>query len=79
MLLQTKGCARIMNVIVPKQKRWTGERLDGLEQKVDDGFAQVDKRFEKVDGRFDRLDRKIDGLGYLLLTVALGYFVTHAL
>ena len=79
MLMQTKGCARIMTVVAPKQKRWTGERLDGLEQKVDDGFAQVDARFEKVDERFDRLDRKIDGLGYLLLTVALGYIATHAL
>jgi tetrahydromethanopterin S-methyltransferase subunit G len=79
MLMQTKGCARIMNVVAPKQKRWTGSRLDDLETKVGDGFAQVDKQFEKVDARFDRLDRKIDGLGYLLLTVALGYIATHAL
>jgi hypothetical protein len=46
---------------------------------VNGRFEKVDKQFDKVDGRFDRLDKKIDGLGYLLLTVALGYIATHAL
>ncbi len=57
--MQTKGCAKIMAVDAPK-KIWTGERLDGLEQKVDKGFAQVDKQFEKVDARFEKVEGKIE-------------------
>jgi tetrahydromethanopterin S-methyltransferase subunit G len=74
-----------MTVDAPK-KRWTGDRLDGLEQKVDDGFAQVDARFEKVDkqfekveARFSHLDKKIDRLTYCLLVAAIGYVATHGL
>jgi len=59
LLLQTKGCARIVNVAAPK-KRWTGDRLEGLEKKVDDGFAHVDKQFEKVDQRFETVEGKIE-------------------
>jgi tetrahydromethanopterin S-methyltransferase subunit G len=59
------------------------ERFEKVEGKIEGGIKELrgetNARFEKVDGRFDRLDRKIDGLGYLLLTVALGYFATHAL
>jgi len=48
-----------MNVTAPR-KIWTGDRLDGLEKKVDDGFAQIDERFEKVDERFEKLEGKVD-------------------
>jgi tetrahydromethanopterin S-methyltransferase subunit G len=57
--MQTKGCARIMNVAAPK-RIWTGDRLDGLEKKVDKGFAQVDEQFEKVDARFEKVEGKIE-------------------
>ncbi len=77
-MMQTKGFARIMTVDAPK-KIWTGDRLDGLEQKVDKGFAQVDKQFEKVDARFSHLDKKIDRLTYCLLVAAIGYVATHGL
>jgi hypothetical protein len=55
-----------MNVDAPR-KRWTGDRLDGLDEKVGDGFAQVDKgfeevaeRFEKVDARFEKVDARFE-------------------
>jgi tetrahydromethanopterin S-methyltransferase subunit G len=48
-----------MDVVAPK-KRWTGDRLDGLEKKVDEGFAQVGKRFEKVDEQFEEVDKRFD-------------------
>ena len=76
--MQTKSCARFMTVDAPK-KRWTGDRLDGLERKVDDGFAQIDKQFEKVEARFSHLDKKIDRLTYCLLVAAIGYIATHGL
>lgn len=51
--------------MVPREK-WTDERLDDLNKKVDDGFARLDgdikdlrremnARFEKVDSRLDKL------------------------
>lgn len=59
------------------------DRLDDLNTKVDDGFAQVDERFDKARGemneRFDHLDKKIDRLTYLLLAAAIGYIATHGL
>jgi len=74
MLLQTKGCARIMTVAPPK-RIWTGDRLDGLEKKVDDGFAQVDARFEKLEGkieaRFDSLDERFNHLIWGLFSAAV--------
>jgi hypothetical protein len=35
---------------------WNDDRLDELNERVKDGFAEVDKRFEKVDERFVRLE-----------------------
>ncbi|MDX6635535.1 MAG: hypothetical protein QOF06_1738 [Solirubrobacterales bacterium] len=52
--MQTKGCARIM-AVMPREK-WTDDRLDDLNTKVDGGFESVDKRFDKVDKRFDKVD-----------------------
>lgn len=49
MLLQTKGCARIMNVTTP-EKRWTDERLDDLKETVEDGFARVDADIRELRG-----------------------------
>jgi tetrahydromethanopterin S-methyltransferase subunit G len=48
--------------VAPSKKIWTGDRLDGLEKKVDDGFAQVDERFKQVDKRFEMVEGKIEGL-----------------
>jgi tetrahydromethanopterin S-methyltransferase subunit G len=76
--LQTKGCAKIMAVMMPREK-WTDDRLDDLNQKVDDGFKKVDGRFDKVDARFNHLDKKIDRLTYCLLVGAIGYIATHGL
>lgn len=54
-LLQTKGCARIMNVTTP-EKRWSDDRLDDLKETVEDGFARADT---KMDDGFARVDADI--------------------
>jgi tetrahydromethanopterin S-methyltransferase subunit G len=56
-----------MVVMTPREK-WTDERLDDLNNKVDDGFDAVDKRF-------DRLEARIDGQNRTLLA---GFFVVVA-
>jgi hypothetical protein len=37
--------------------RWTDERLDDLNAKVDDGFRRMDERFTGIDGRLDGMQR----------------------
>lgn len=66
--------------MMPREK-WTDERLDDLNKKVDNGFARVDAeirelrremnaRFEKVDERFEALNRNlIAGLLVIVATI----------
>jgi archaellum component FlaC len=37
---------------------WNDDRLDELNGRVKEGFAEVDKRFDKVDERFDKVDER---------------------
>jgi hypothetical protein len=63
-----------MVVMTPREK-WTDERLDDLNKKVDDGFARVDVRFNNLEARIDsrfqgleeRIDAKFDGLNRTLI------------
>ena len=47
---------------VAMRDKWTDERLDDLNKKVDDGFARVDARFASMDQRLIQIDARIDGL-----------------
>jgi predicted nuclease with TOPRIM domain len=38
---------------------WNNDRLDELNGRMKDGFAEVDKRFDKVDARFVRLEAEV--------------------
>lgn len=53
----------LMVVMVPREK-WTDERLDELNKKVDDGFADVRDEmragFTRVDGEIKGLRREMD-------------------
>jgi hypothetical protein len=52
-----------MAVMMTPREKWTDERLDDLNKKVDDGFARMDARFdameERFDGKFDALNRTL--------------------
>jgi archaellum component FlaC len=37
---------------------WNNDRLDELNGRMKEGFADVDKRFDKVDERFDKVDER---------------------
>ncbi len=68
--------------MMPREK-WTDERLDDLNKKVDDGFARLDKRIEGLDedikdlrremnARFDALQRnQIAGL-FVVVAAMIG-------
>lgn len=85
LLLQLKSYARIMVVMTPGEK-WTDERLDDLNAKVDRGFAETKAEmregFARVDGdirelrtemnaRFEKVDERFDALNRALLAFAV--------
>jgi hypothetical protein len=69
-----------MAVMMPREK-WTDERLDDLNKKVDEGFADVktemrgrfaglEARFDKIDERFDRMQQTLIA-GFAVMIAAL--------
>ncbi|HKF83373.1 MAG TPA: hypothetical protein VKB23_10490 [Solirubrobacterales bacterium] len=53
-----------MAVMMSPREKWTDERLDDLNQKVDLGFARMEARFERMEAR---MDVKFDGLTRTLI------------
>ena len=39
---------------------WNDDRLDVMNGRMKEGFANVDKRFEQVDKRFEQVDKRFD-------------------
>jgi hypothetical protein len=71
-----------MAVMAPREK-WTDERLDDLNKKVDDGFTRLDIRIDRLDDdikdllremntRFDSLNRTLIGGFFVLLAAIIG-------
>jgi flagellar capping protein FliD len=50
-----------MAVMMPREK-WTDERLDDLNAKVDKGFTRVEGEIKRLDGTIERLDKSINRL-----------------
>jgi hypothetical protein len=47
-----------MAVMMPREK-WTDERLDDLNKKVDDGFTRLDRRIDRLDEDIKDLRREM--------------------
>jgi len=47
---------------VAMRDRWTDERLDDLNAKVDDGFRRLDERLNHIDERFNHIDTRLDAM-----------------
>ena len=71
-----------MAVMMPREK-WTDERLDDLNKKVDEGFGRLDgdikdlrrdmnTRFDKVDARFDSLNRNLLASAVAVIVALIG-------
>jgi hypothetical protein len=59
--MQPKHYATIMAVMVPMpREKWTDERLDDLNKKVDDGFARLDRRIDRLDEDIKDLRREMN-------------------
>jgi hypothetical protein len=77
----------LMAVMMSPREKWTDERLDDLNVKVDqgfvevktemrEGFARMEARFEKIDGRFHDLNRILIGAGAVIIATLLGALLT---
>jgi hypothetical protein len=57
--------------------RWTDERLDDLNAKVDNGFRRMDERFTQIDARLDsefgRIHARFDSLAQTLVLCAITF------
>ncbi|HEU4707456.1 MAG TPA: hypothetical protein VFS64_09720 [Solirubrobacterales bacterium] len=71
-----------MAVMMPREK-WTDERLDDLNKKVDNGFARVDADIRELRGeikdlrgemnaRFDALNRNLIGFAVAIIAALIG-------
>ena len=71
LLLQTKSYARLMAVMMSPREKWTDERLDDLDRKVDKGFSEVGARFDRLETRMDaqfaNLNDRFDRMQYTLI------------
>lgn len=66
-------------MMTPREK-WTDERLDDLNNKVDLGFARMDARFEhleaRIDAKFDGLNRTLIGSAAAIIAALIGCSAT---
>ncbi|HVD39433.1 MAG TPA: hypothetical protein VNC16_00320 [Solirubrobacterales bacterium] len=69
-----------MAVMVPRETV-TEHRLDALEKKVDDGFAELKaemrSRFDGVDQRFDRMQNTLIGSAAVIVASLIGLIATQ--
>lgn len=78
-----------MAVMMSPRERWTDERIDDLNEKVDRRFADLKtemkqgfermevrfgERFDEVDRRFDEADKRFDGFDKRLVRLEDAYF-----
>ena len=59
-----------MAVMMSPREKWTDERLDDLNSKVDQGFGRMDARFAQMDERFDRMQHTLI-TGFVVIVAAI--------
>jgi hypothetical protein len=69
----------LMAVMMSPREKWTDERLDDLNEKVDKGFARMDRRFESLeahmDSRFESLEARFGALNRTLIAGAVAIVI----
>jgi hypothetical protein len=60
-----------MTVMTPREK-WTDERLDDLNKKVDRGFDDVKTELRALNGRFDALNRNLFVVAGAIIAALIG-------
>ena len=60
-----------MAVMMPREK-WTDERLDDLNKKVDNGFAEVKADLREIRGEIKELNRALYGATAVIIAALIG-------
>jgi flagellar capping protein FliD len=67
-----------MAVMMSPREKWTDERLDDLNEKVDEGFKKVDNRFDRLETRMDvqfaQMNDRFDRMQHTLVGAAAVIF-----
>lgn len=81
-----------MAVMMTPREKWTDERLDDLNGKVDQGFvdvkaemggrfdrveARMDAQFSQLNERFDRMQHTLIGAAAVIVAALLGLIATQ--
>ena len=70
-----------MAVMMTPREKWTDERLDDLNKKVDEGFTRMDTRFDRIearsDERFKEVNRRFDEVNARLGRLEDGFFALN--
>lgn len=61
--------------VIEMRDKWTDERLDDLNHKVDTGFRRIDERFASIDRRIDSLQRTMVHGFIALLGIQMSGFI----
>lgn len=73
----------MLMVVMVAREKWTDERLDALDNKVDDGLErlgsdikdlrwEMNARFDKVDARFDKVDERMFQAAVAIVVATVG-------
>ncbi len=81
-----------MTLMMNPREKWTDERLDDLNEKVDRGFAdlktemkegfermeaRIGERFDDVDRRFEDVEKRFDGFDKRFVRLEEAYFALN--
>lgn len=82
----------LMAVMMTPRETWTDQRLDDLNKKVDEGFAdtkaemrgrfdrveaRMDAQFAQMNARFDRMQYTLIGGGAVIVAALIGVIATQ--
>ena len=70
-MLQPKSYARIMAVMMPREK-WTDERLDDLQAEMRAGFARVDGEIKELRRELNALNRNMIAGFFVVVAAIIG-------
>jgi t-SNARE complex subunit (syntaxin) len=71
LLLQLKDYAKLMVVMTPREK-WTDERLDDLNKKVDDVRTEMREGFARIDADIRALRRDMYAGFFVIIAAIIG-------
>ena len=67
----------MVTLVSVARESWTDERLEDLNQKVDQGFTRLDADMRELNARFDSLQRTLLQVGGMMTAALVGLIATQ--